>query len=836
MSDQNNFPNSATEAYHALLRSNLKTNYMGGVRNQDNTIREQSVRTKMLGVLSEFSKAANQPSKVPSENRKLEAFFLGPRGENLDNLKSMIFDGLQSHKQSRLEYLVNDPIHITGSMKVSESYLDSQDEMQSRLQNLLIILKKYTIPFYSPRYAGHMNWDITLPGIVGYFSAMLYNQNNVAFEGAPVTTILELLCAQDLCRMFDFPPFEPFLPDPHSESRIDKKILSWGHLTCDGTIANLEAIWSARNAKFYPLALKRAIGSEDDLKLISKDIKVNTAKMVSPVIVPNNEEVKSDDKKKNFVDCDCWEIMNLPLDEILNLTPQIYNFLREARGQTKNEYKDIADVYSLIMKYSIQKKGLLETYDFMRKEFGNEYPDQSKHPLLMTPRVFVSGSKHYSLPKAVSLLGLGEEDLFNITLTEDARLDIEDLKKKLDECVSRNIPVISVIVVMGTTEESSVDPLDEVLIVRDEYRRKYGLDFNIHADCAYGGYFKSLLVPDQEPQEKPLAYGLRAGLNKFTIKQYGEALKHVDTLTVDPHKTGYIPYACGAFLYRNGMMKNMLLFTGPYLGTRGPNIGTFGVEGSKPGASAASVYLSHQCIPLNINGYGSLLGLTLFNTKIYYIKLLNFESRKRNDNLQFKVTTLPRLPSERKGDTTENDYEMIDTLAQMTNEEIAEMISRDEKYREFFDEIGPDLNILAYNFNFYDPVSKGWNTSLDKMNKFTSEMYKRMSPNIATARIDTPDIPIADMKDTPIMVSSTEVTLENYGQKVLDSFVERTSHYRSSNQVKTDKNVTSVVLLRTVLMDPWTSETKRGDFFKIILEQLDRVCTEVMMERVRWDH
>ena len=38
-----------------------------------------------------------------------------------------------------------------------------------------------------------------LAGIAGYFAAMLYNQNNVAAEASPVTTLLEIQVGQDFC-------------------------------------------------------------------------------------------------------------------------------------------------------------------------------------------------------------------------------------------------------------------------------------------------------------------------------------------------------------------------------------------------------------------------------------------------------------------------------------------------------------------------------------------------------------------------------------------------------------------------------------------------------------
>lgn len=37
-----------------------------------------------------------------------------------------------------------------------------------------------------------MNWDTSLPANVGYIAGLLYNQNNVAAEGGPITTLMEI--------------------------------------------------------------------------------------------------------------------------------------------------------------------------------------------------------------------------------------------------------------------------------------------------------------------------------------------------------------------------------------------------------------------------------------------------------------------------------------------------------------------------------------------------------------------------------------------------------------------------------------------------------------------
>lgn len=75
-----------------------------------------------------------------------------------------------------------------------------------------------------------MSVDQSLPAILGYLSTMFYNPNNVAFEASPLTTRLEIEVGVQLCDMLGY-------------TVDNSKSTAWGHITCDGTVANLESIW-----------------------------------------------------------------------------------------------------------------------------------------------------------------------------------------------------------------------------------------------------------------------------------------------------------------------------------------------------------------------------------------------------------------------------------------------------------------------------------------------------------------------------------------------------------------------------------------------------------------
>lgn len=84
-------------------------------------------------------------------------------------------------------------------------------------------------------------------------------------------------------------------------------------------------------------------------------------------------------------------------------------------------------------------------------------------------------------------------------------------------------------------------------------------------------------------------------LSDYTRRQF-EALKYADTVTVDPHKSGFIPYPAGALCYRNGSIKSFVTVTATYIhhNLTDPTVGVYGILGSKPGAVAVAVLLAHR--------------------------------------------------------------------------------------------------------------------------------------------------------------------------------------------------------------------------------------------------
>jgi glutamate/tyrosine decarboxylase-like PLP-dependent enzyme len=114
-----------------------------------------------------------------------------------------------------------EPVTAAPATEVDQDRLAAAwDDYTGRLQD--------NYPFFHPRYAGQMLKPPHPVAMAGYLAAMTVNPNNHALDGGPATGAMEKEVVGDLAAMFGLPGD------------------TLGHLTSSGTIANLEALWVAR--------------------------------------------------------------------------------------------------------------------------------------------------------------------------------------------------------------------------------------------------------------------------------------------------------------------------------------------------------------------------------------------------------------------------------------------------------------------------------------------------------------------------------------------------------------------------------------------------------------
>ena len=151
------------------------------------------------------------------------------------------------------------------------------------------------------------------------------------------------------------------------------------------------------------------------------------------------------------------------------------------------------------------------------------------------------------------------------------RMDLEILERQLDQA-----DIGCVVATLGTTGFGAVDPLPQILKLRDRY------NFRLHADCAYGGYFT-----------------LAANLEAPARAAY-DALTEVDSVVIDPHKHGLQPYGCGCILFRDPAAGSFYKHDSPftYFSSAEMHLGEISLECSRPGAAAVALWTTQRLLPL----------------------------------------------------------------------------------------------------------------------------------------------------------------------------------------------------------------------------------------------
>ncbi|MEV7124030.1 pyridoxal phosphate-dependent decarboxylase family protein [Kitasatospora griseola] len=680
----------------------------------------------------------------------LAAWFLGPMAENQTVLADLINDSLAAHCAARRNLYQNDPPYVTGGIKQSLEYQQSVATMRREHAKLLDHLRG-SAPFFSYRYQAHMNWDQTIPALAGYFAATLYNPNNVALESSPVTTRLEEEVGKDLCRLLGYQPLTQ--PTP------------WGHITSGGTVANLEALWSARNLTYYPIAVAEAIRSHPHALGGARDLTVRMA---------NGKDTP------RLLDLDAWECVNLPVDEVLGLPTRM---VEDHHIRTED--------LGLINAYTLQHLGYEEfRRRFLEGRVGN-------------PAVLVTATMHYSWPKAAALLGIGQSGLVPVEVDMDARATVASLRAGLEECVRGRRPVILNVAVLGSTEQSSVDPLAEMLALREEFHVR-NVSYPIHVDAAWGGYFAAVRRPGPERADDEVTFTSDFVMSEYVNRQY-DSLGRADSITIDPHKAGFVPYGAGGLCYRNGAQKNMVAFTAPYLDLGDSSVGLYGVEGSKPGAAAAGVYLSHRVISTNQHGYGKILGRALFNSKRLYAAFVTLGL----DHPDLLVAPLQRLPVERERPGDERALReqlqfILTRIVWRSNDEIM----ADPEARKLLAELGSDQVVIAYAFN---AVREGRpNPDLAKANLINRLVAEKLgiAPKAPSAR-NTPGPP----RRPDLIVSGSALDPGLYGEAYMRRVADRLG-------LRGDPGGTPISHLVSCTLDPWLTDTERGDFIPVLREAL----------------
>jgi len=688
----------------------------------------------------------------------VKAAFLGPKAENDRYFEELMKEVFRDYVYWRRNFHPEDGRVIEEDDKLDRDFQKSTAKLREELFSILEDLKR-GVPLHSPRHLGDMVSDQFLAAQIGYIAALLYNQNNVTGRVSPVTTRCEFDYIDSLAEMIGFRPV----------ARSEGEKGSWGHLASGGTTANMEALWAARNLKYYAASLK----------LLSKEE------------APFLEEIDV-----NLPDGETETLSSLPILPLLSLTPSESYKLREKAARTYKKHTDLnaeearVRLDEQIRRKSVQALGVAG----LMKEFDEDVP---------LPKIYVPKTVHYCWKKAADVLGLGQSSIEEINVDDRYRMDVEDLRSKLNP----ERPTLMVVGVAGTTEEGAFDPLDELARLREETEQRNQHSFWLHADAAWGGYFASLL-PSMEPESGTVPDGeaddpdwrskaidvkeffdeVKNDVQPIELFEHGHpitadwvervsALSQMDSVVVDPHKMGYIPYPAGAVLFADARARDVISHEAPYLAWEDDEekkieqkfMGRWTLEGSRPGTSAVACYLAQSLLPHDRTGHGKVVAQTMIAAQRLLFALQQFNS----------------------GTGAETGFKIV-PLCQ------------------------PATNVLCYFVAAPEYIQRP-----KFLNDLSEEVFKRM-----TVEGDKP------IPEYQYFISKTALPYDNYEENIDDLLEEAGIPGEHRGQLAGGQ----LTVLRSVVMNPLANEMEQAffeSFWEEVATQARRALPDIMLKIIK---
>ena len=139
-------------------------------------------------------------------------------------------------------------------------------------------------------------------------------------------------------------------------------------------------------------------------------------------------------------------------------------------------------------------------------------------------RAYGSSSTHHSLQKALMMAGFADDTYCEVESNARGELSVAALRAQMRADRAAGRKPFLILATAGTTICGSIDPIDALADLAAEE------DVWLHVDAAYGGFF------------------MMTEHGKTVMK----GIDRADSVTLDPHKSLFIPYGTGALLVRNG--------------------------------------------------------------------------------------------------------------------------------------------------------------------------------------------------------------------------------------------------------------------------------------------
>ena len=141
-----------------------------------------------------------------------------------------------------------------------------------------------------------------------------------------------------------------------------------------------------------------------------------------------------------------------------------------------------------------------------------------------------AGIGHYSIKASLSWLGIGENNLISVPITNNYKTNITELEKIIKKERDKGHYIMAYVTYAGDSRTMSVDDMEGIAFVLNKYKIWF------HIDACHGF---QLLFSDKE---------------KYKMK----GSQYADSITVDPHKVLWLPYVCSFVLFKEvSALKNI---------------------------------------------------------------------------------------------------------------------------------------------------------------------------------------------------------------------------------------------------------------------------------------
>src|SRR5262245_46117147 len=97
-------------------------------------------------------------------------------------------------------------------------------------------------------------------------------------------------------------------------------------------------------------------------------------------------------------------------------------------------------------------------------------------------RIYASSETHHSIVKAATLLGIGRENVCQIAVDQNFKIQLDDLTAKITADLAAGHQPLCVVANAGTVNTGAIDPLPQIRQIADRYA------LWMHVDCSYGSF------------------------------------------------------------------------------------------------------------------------------------------------------------------------------------------------------------------------------------------------------------------------------------------------------------------------------------------------------------